>query len=112
MPSVIHQIIIPFDTQLPPGGRVQSEPFDVGGTESISVNVSITNVNPAIRRTILFGPSPNGGFAPARVDTFQETNHLMTSLPTHGPEMFVVVENTGTVAMHCDGWLYGVRQVP
>jgi hypothetical protein len=44
MPSVIHQVIIPFDTQLPPGGRVQSEPFDVGGTESISVNVSITNV--------------------------------------------------------------------
>jgi hypothetical protein len=112
MPSVIHQVIIPFQTQLLPGGRIQSQAFDVDGTESISVNVSITTTNPAIRRTILFGPSPNGGFAPARADKFQTTNHLMTSLPTHGPQMSVVVENTGTIAMQCDGWLYGVRLVP
>jgi hypothetical protein len=42
-------------------------------------------VNPAIKRTIFFGPSPNSRFAPARVDTFQATNHLLTSLPTNGP---------------------------
>jgi hypothetical protein len=112
MPAVIHQVIIPFQTPLPPGGRFQSQAFDVNGTESISVNVGITNVNPAIKRTIFFGPSPNGSFQPARVDTFAGTNHLLTSLPTHGPKMFVVVENTGTVSMDCAGWLYAVRQVP
>ena len=112
MPSVIHQVIIPLQTVIAPGARFQSEAFDVDGTESISVNVSITNVNPSIKRTIFFGPSPNGGFAPARADAFQTTNHLLTSLPTSGPKMFVVVENTGTASMNCDGWLYGVRLVP
>jgi hypothetical protein len=112
MPSVIHQVIIPHQTVLGPGGRFQSQAADVSGTETISVNVAITNVNPAIRRTIFFGPSPNGGFQPARIDTFQASNHLVTSLPTHGPQMFVVVENTGAVAMNCSGWIYGVRFVP
>jgi hypothetical protein len=112
MPSVINQVIIPFQTVVGPGARFQSLPADVNGTESISVNLSITNVNPAIKRTIFFGPSPNGGFEPARVDTFQATNHLLTSLPTNGPQMFVVVENSGAVSMNCDGWLYAVRLVP
>jgi hypothetical protein len=112
MPSVIHQVIIPTQTVLAPGGRFQSQSLDVNGTQSISVNVGITNVNPAIKRTILFGPAPNGGFQPARVDTFQASNHLLTSLPTHGPKVFVVVENTGTTPMNCDGWIYGVRLVP
>ena len=112
MPSVIHQIIIPFQTVVGPGARFQSQAFDVDGTESISVNISITNVNAAIKRTIFFGPSPNGGFEPARVDTFQATNHLLTSLPTNGPQISVVVENSGTAPMNCDGWLYGVRLVP
>jgi len=112
MPSLIHQVIIPVQTALPPAGRIQSQTFDVDGTQSISVNVGITNVNPAIKRTIFFGPSPNNGFEPARVDTFGATNHLLTSVPTNGPRMFVVVENTGAVAMNCDGWLYGVRMVP
>jgi hypothetical protein len=112
VPSVIHQVIIPTQTALPPNGRIQSQAVDVGGTESISVNVGITNVNPAIKRTIFFGPSPNNGFQPARVDTFAASNHLLTSIPTHGPKMFVVVENTGNVAMTCDAWLYGVRLAP
>ncbi|WP_147443804.1 hypothetical protein [Corallococcus sicarius] len=112
MPSVISEVIIPLQTSVGPGGRFQSQEFDVSGTQSISVNVSITNVNPTIKRTIFFGPSPNGGFQPARVDAFQTSNHLLTSLPTHGPKMFVVVENTGLTAMNCDGWLYGVRLVP
>ena len=112
MPSVIHQVVIPFNTSLAPGGRFQSQAFDVDGTESISVNVGITNVNPSIKRTIFFGPSPNGSFQPAREDTFVEANHLLMSLPNHGPKMFVVVENTGNVSMQCDGWLYAVRKVP
>jgi hypothetical protein len=112
MPSVINQVIIPLQTALPPGGRIQSQAFDVEGTQSISVNVGITNLNPAVKRTIFFGPSPNNGFQPARVDTFAATNHLLTSLATSGPKVFVVVENTGAVAMTCDAWLYGVRLVP
>ncbi len=112
MPSVIHQVIIPSQTPLGPGGRFQSKAVDVSGTQSISVNVGITNVNPAIKRTIFFGPSPNGSFRPARVDTFQVSNNLLTSLPTHGPQMLVVVENTGATPMNCDGWIYGVRLVP
>jgi hypothetical protein len=112
MPSVINKVIIPLQTALPAGAGFQSDVVDVEGTESISVNVGITNVNPAIRRTIFFGLSPNGGFQPARVDTFAATNHLLTSLPTHGPQMFVIVENTGAVATECDGWLYAVRKVP
>jgi hypothetical protein len=112
MPSVIHQVIIPNQTVLAPGGRFQSQAVDVSGTQSISVNVGITNVNPTIKRTIYFGPAPNAGFEPVRVDTFHASNHLLISLPTHGPKMFVVVENTGTTQMKCDAWIYGVRLVP
>ena len=113
MPSVIHQVIIPFRTSVRAGGRFQSDSFDIDGTESISVNVAVSNPSAAIKRTIFFGPSPNGGFLQARVDTFAAgTNHLLTSLPTHGPRMFIVVDNTGPVSIECEGFLYTVRQVP
>jgi len=44
MPSVIHDVIIPANTELLPGARIQSNVFDVDGTVNVSVNVSITNV--------------------------------------------------------------------
>lgn len=111
MPSVINQVIIP-NTNLPSGGRIMSSVVDVEGTESISVNVSITNINSHIVRKIHFGPAPNGGFSLTRSDTFAATNHLMTSIPTSGPKVFVVVENLGTAPMSCAGWIYAVRKVP
>lgn len=111
MPSVINQVIIP-GAELAPGSRLQSAPVDVEGTESISINVSITNINNNIVRKIHFGPAPNGAFPLTRSDTFAVTNHLMTSIPTSGPKVFVVVENFGTVSMNCSGWIYALRKVP
>ena len=112
MPSVINQVIIPAWTLIGSAGRFSSQPVDVSGTQSISVNVSITGTNPAIKRTIYFGTAPNGGFAPAQIDAFDTTNHLFTSLPTHGPQMFVAVENRGPTDTNCQGWIYAVRLVP
>jgi hypothetical protein len=111
MPSVINQVIIPA-TDLAPGARVVSATVDVNGTESISINVSITNVNDKMVRKIYFGPAPNGGFSLTRSDTFALTNHLMTPIATSGPKVFIVVENLGTRAMNCDGWIYALRKVP
>jgi hypothetical protein len=110
MPSVINQVIIP-NTDLAPGTRLVSATVDVEGTESISINVSITNINDKIVRKIHFGPSPNGAFPLTRSDTFAVTNHLMTSIPTSGPKVFIVVENSRTESMKCSGWIYAVRKV-
>jgi hypothetical protein len=112
MPSVINQVLIPSQTVISPHARFQSQVFDVNGTESISVNVSTNIMSSEVTRTIFFGPSPNGGFEPARVDTFAASHNLLTSLPTNGPQMFVVVENNAPIPLNCDGWLYGVRLVP
>lgn len=112
MPSVIYETLITNATPLPPGGRINSRVIDVRGAEQVSVNVSITNLDHNIRRTIFFGPSTNNGFAPLRTDDFGATNHLLTAVPVSGPEVFVVVENHGTQNFTCDGTVYAVREVP
>ena len=112
MPSVIYETTIENATALAPGGRVESKLIDVRGADRVSVNVSITNLDANVRRTIFFGPTTNNGFAPLRTDDFGNTNHLLTSVPVCGPDMFVVVENHGTQQFTCDGTVYGLREVP
>jgi hypothetical protein len=112
MPSVIFETLIDNATPLPPGGRIESNVIDVRGAERLSVNVSITNVNPNVRRTIYFGPTTNNANAPLRTDDFGHTNSLLTSVPVCGLRMFVIVENQSTEDYTCDGTVYGVRLVP
>ena len=112
MPSVIYETLINNATALPPGGRINSKTIDVKGADRVSVNVSITNLDASVRRTIYFGPTTNNAFAPLRADNFGNTNHLLTSVPVCGPELFVVVENLGSQNWTCDGTVYGLREVP
>ena len=112
MPSVIFETLIDNATALPPGGRINSKTINVKGADRVSVNVSITNVDASVRRTIFFGPTTNNAFAPLQTDHFEGTNHLLTSVPVCGPELFVVVENHGTQQRTCDGTVYALREVP
>jgi hypothetical protein len=112
MPSVIKEVIIPVQSNLPAGGKVQSNPIDVEGTESVSLNVSITSPNGGVVRKVHFGPTLNGAFALARSDTFAAQNHPMMSIPTLGPKLFVVVENQGASPTKCEAWIYAIRKVP
>jgi hypothetical protein len=112
MPSVIFETLIDNATALPPAGRIDSKLIDLRGADRVSVNVSITNVDASVRRTIFFGPTTNNGFAPLQTDNFGNTNHLLTSVPVCGPQMFVVVENHGTQQFTCDGTVYGLRELP
>ena len=68
MPSVIYETLIDNATALPPGGRIDSKVIDVRGADRVSVNVSITNVDANVRRTIYFGPTTNNAVAPLRTD--------------------------------------------
>jgi hypothetical protein len=112
MPSVIYETLIDNATALPPGGRIESKVIDVRGADRVSVNVSITNVDANVRRTIYFGPTTNNAVAPLRTDSFGTSNHLLTSVPVCGPELYVVVENHGTQQWTCDGTVYALREVP
>ncbi|PZR99677.1 MAG: hypothetical protein DLM67_03300 [Candidatus Nephthysia bennettiae] len=112
MPSVIYETLIDNATALPPGGRIDSKVIDVRGADRVSVNVSITNVDANVQRTIYFGPTTNNAVAPLRTDSFANSNHLLTSVPVCGPELYVVVENHGTQQWTCDGTVYALREVP
>jgi len=112
MPSVIYETLIDNATALPPGGRIDSKVIDVRGADRVSVNVSITNVDANVSRTIYFGPTTNNAVAPLRTDSFGNGNHLLTSVPVCGPELYVVVENHGTQQWTCDGTVYALRLVP
>jgi hypothetical protein len=112
MPSVIYETLIDNATALPPGGRVDSKTIDVRGADRVSVNVSITNVDANVQRTIYFGPATNGAVVPLRTDNFGNTNHLLTSVPVCGPELYVVVENHGAQQWSCDGTVYALREIP
>jgi hypothetical protein len=112
MPSVIYETLIDNATPLPPGGKINSKVVDVKGADRVSVNVSITNRDANVRRTIYFGPATNNALVPLRTDNFGSSNDLLTSVPVCGLEVFVVVENHGTQQYTCDGTIYGVRVVP
>jgi hypothetical protein len=112
VPSVIDEHLIENATPLPPGASIQSRVIDVRGAQRVSVNVSIVNNDVNVRRRIFFGRTTNNAFAPLRTDAFGATNSLLTSVPVCGPELLVVVENTGTQATTCDGTVYAVREVP
>jgi hypothetical protein len=112
VPSVIDEHLIENGTPLPPGGTVESRVIHVRGAQRVSVNVGIRNSDANVRRTIYFGRTTNNAFAPFRTDNFGEANSLLTSVPVCGPEMFVIVENTGTRPTICDGTVYAIREVP
>lgn len=112
MPTVIYEHLIANATPLPPGAAVQSRIIDVRGAQNVSVNVSIGNLDRNIQRGIYFGPTTNNGYAPLREDNFGQTNHLLTSVPVCGPELFVEVRNLGSNNSDCSGTVYAVREVP
>jgi hypothetical protein len=112
MPSVIYETLIEDRTPLPPGGRITSKILDVRGAHQVSLNVSITDPDADVSRTIFFGPTPDASFAPLRIDDFGNTRHLLTSVPVCGLKVFVEVENQGPRHCTCNGTIYGVRVVP
>jgi hypothetical protein len=112
MAAVILEELFALDTPIAPGAYLQSRPVGVAGSVSVAVNVSITNVNGQVRRSVLFTGLTAGYLYPARVDMFDAVNHLLTSVPTCGPEVVVLIENNSKEDITCSGWLYGVRLVP
>jgi hypothetical protein len=112
MPDVVFETLIDNATDLPPGGRVQSEVFDVSGAREVNVTLSISSNNTAVRWGIHFGPTTNNGFGQCRSGTFGDNNRVAISVPVFGTGLLVVVENRGQRAENVDGQVYFIRDLP
>ena len=112
MPTMILEELFALDTPVPAGGSLRSRTVEVAGSASLAVNVSIPNVNSQVKRSVLFTGLTGAYLYPARVDAFDTVNHLLTTVPTCGPEVVVIIENGSKEDITCSGWIYGIRHVP
>lgn len=112
MPEIVYETLIANATALPPGGRIETDSFDVNGARAVSVNVSIVTNDAHVQWGIYFGPTTNNAFAPARQGTFETHNSLSLHLPVFAPQMLVIVENHGSNDTTCDGTVYFIRDLP
>jgi hypothetical protein len=112
MPQVVFETLIANATALPPGGRVQSNAFDVSGARVANVTLSIPSNDADVHWGIHFGPTTNNAYAQCRTGTFGDHNTVAISVPVFGTGMLVVVENRGQRAESVDSKVYFIRDLP
>jgi hypothetical protein len=112
VPEIVYETLIGNATPLPPGGRIETNTFDVNGARAVSVNVGIISHDAQVSWGIYFGPTTNNAFAPARQGSFYPPNSVSVHLPVFAPQMLIIVENHGPNATNCDGTLYFIRDLP
>jgi len=112
MSEVVFETLIANATDLPPGGRVQSEVFDVSGSREVNVTLSIPSTDGSVHWGIHFGPTTNNGFGQCRSGTFSDHNRIALSVPVFGTGLLVVVENRGQRAESVNGQVYFIRDLP
>ncbi len=112
MPEIVYEVLIPVQTPLPPGGRVQSTVFDVNGARTANLMFSIPSNDPQVFWSVHFGPTPNNSYGQAREGNFGTFNTIAIAVPVFGPGLLVVVENRGQRDETVDGNLYFLRELP
>ena len=112
MPEIVYETLIANATALPPGGRVETNVFDVNGARTVNLMFSIAGLDPNVEWTLHFGPTTNNAFAQTNAGTFGVANTIALSVPVFGPGLLLVIENRGTQDETVDGNIYFIRDLP
>jgi hypothetical protein len=112
VPEIVYETLIGNATPLPPGGRIETNTFDVNGARAVSVNVGIISHDAQVSWGIYFGPTTNNAFRagpPRQLRSAQQ--RVGAPAGVRAPDA-VIVENHGPNATNCDGTLYFIRDLP